>query len=71
MKPPEAALRENVRALYDACLNALQYLEQSPARGGRAWREVRDELRRAILAAGGDLPDARESGEDAWQRLRR
>ena len=51
----------------DACLKALTYLEQSPARGGRAWRETISELRAAILAAGGELP--RTAGDEAWRRL--
>jgi hypothetical protein len=56
--------------MLDACRHALTYLDQSPTREGAAWRELRAELRRAILAAGGTVLDARESGDEAWMRKR-
>ena len=53
--------------LFEAAYAALLYLAASADRGGI---ECPRTLQAANLAAGGTLPDARETGAEAWKRLR-
>jgi len=68
--PTDAALKENARELYDAVQLALRYLTFSALDRSPAWREAVAALRVAVANVGGTLPDARDSGEAAWRRLR-
>lgn len=64
--PTDASVKAAAWLLLDAAEEALRYLDTVADRGGQ---ECRRKLRVAILTAGGELPDDRQSGEDAWNRL--
>lgn len=64
--PTDASVKAAAWLLLDAAEEALRYLDTAADRGGLNCRRL---LRRAILEAGGQLPDARQLGEDAWSRL--
>ncbi len=65
--PTDVSVKAAAWQLYEAALEALSCLDSAADRRGR---EVGRLLREAILAAGGELPNPRDAGEEAWRRLR-
>jgi hypothetical protein len=60
--PTDASVRAAAWQLLEAAAEALRHLDNAADRGGCECRRM---LREAILAAGGEVPDPREAGEEA------